>query len=81
MISELENTEPLFIRCLRPNEQKLPNVFDRSSTLRQLRNLGIMQTTEIRASGYSIRHDYKTFVETYHGLVPNLSMLFLLKSF
>jgi myosin heavy subunit len=72
LISELENTEPLFIQCIRPNEQKSPNLFDRSCVLRQLRNLGIIQTTAIRRSGYSSRHDYKKFVETYYGLVPGL---------
>jgi myosin heavy subunit len=73
LVAELENTDPLFVRCIRPNDKKLPNVFDRSSILRQLRNFGIIETLQIRSSGYAIRYDYKTFVDTYYGLVPNLS--------
>ncbi|KAI6191670.1 Unconventional myosin-X [Aphelenchoides bicaudatus] len=72
LVSELENTEPLFIRCLRPNDQKLPHVFDRSTVLRQIRNLGLNETTTIRQAGYAIRHDYRSFVQTYYGLVSNL---------
>ena len=72
LISELDDTDLQFIRCLRPNQQKLASKFDRSLVLNQLRNLGIMQTIEARSNGYPIRYAYKTFVKTFYGLVPNL---------
>ena len=38
----------LFLRCIRPNDQMLPHMFDQEKVLIQLRYTGVLETTRIR---------------------------------
>ncbi|XP_055711139.1 unconventional myosin-VIIa-like isoform X2 [Phlebotomus papatasi] len=60
--------QPSFVRCIKPNELKKSNLFDRDLCVRQLRYSGMMETARIRRAGYPIRHTYKEFVERYRIL-------------
>ncbi|TMW39751.1 hypothetical protein DOY81_015170, partial [Sarcophaga bullata] len=61
--------------CIKPNENKLANQFDKELCVRQLRYSGMMETARIRRAGYPIRHTYKEFVERYRLLVANAGRL------
>ncbi|KAJ6646193.1 Myosin-VIIa, partial [Pseudolycoriella hygida] len=68
LIKTLSACHPFFIRCIKPNEDKKPNKFDKDLCVRQLRYSGMMETARIRRAGYPIRHYYKDFVERYRHL-------------
>ncbi|XP_063701160.1 unconventional myosin-VIIa-like [Culicoides brevitarsis] len=61
--------EPLFVRCIKPNEYKANNFFDKELVLKQLRYSGILETAKIRKAGYGIRHFYKDFVGLFSCLL------------
>ncbi|XP_025836216.1 myosin-VIIa isoform X1 [Agrilus planipennis] len=75
LMKTLSNSQPFFIRCIKPNEYKKPNLFDRELCCRQLRYSGMMETIRIRRAGYPIRHNFKDFVDRYrfliHGIPPS----------
>lgn len=69
LLRTLEACQPLFIRCVKPNEFKANNFFDKELCLKQLRYSGILETAKIRRAGYAIRYTYKDFVGLYSCLL------------
>ncbi|KAL7673817.1 hypothetical protein ACOME3_000096 [Neoechinorhynchus agilis] len=57
---------PYFIRCIKPNENKSDNEFNRSLITKQLRYSGMLETITIRRAGYPIRHLFRDFVPRYY---------------
>uniref|UniRef100_A0A1A9W1S0 Myosin motor domain-containing protein n=1 Tax=Glossina brevipalpis TaxID=37001 RepID=A0A1A9W1S0_9MUSC len=80
LIRTLTAAHPFFIRCVKPNELKQSNIFDRDLCVRQLRYSGMMETARIRQAGYSIRHDYPDFAERYSLLLSDKKSLKKLNS-
>ncbi|KAJ8981407.1 hypothetical protein NQ317_010345 [Molorchus minor] len=72
LMKTLNVCHPFFVRCIKPNDEKKPQVFDRVLCTRQLRYSGMMETTKIRQAGYPIRYTYKEFVDRFRHLEKNI---------
>eukprot|EP00050_Salpingoeca_kvevrii_P001267 m.166190 g.166190 ORF g.166190 m.166190 type:complete len:2194 (-) comp10335_c1_seq21:224-6805(-) len=73
LMKTLSQCNPFFVRCIKPNELKQPNVFDRLLCTRQLRYSGMMETIRIRKAGYPIRHTFAEFLKRYRLLDPSVA--------
>ncbi|VDO46078.1 unnamed protein product [Onchocerca flexuosa] len=71
LMKTLSQATPYFIRCIKSNNEKIPNYFDDNIILRQLRYTGMLETVRIRRAGYSVRIEYEDFVKQYRILLPN----------
>ena len=58
-------SQPHFIRCVKPNGEKLPRRFERPVVLRQLRCGGVLEAVRVFASGYPDRVPTRDFVGRY----------------
>lgn len=72
LMKTLTACNPYFVRCIKPNDHKKPNMFDNELCVRQLRYTGMLETARIRALGYPIRHTFKEFVQRYRLLMPSI---------
>ncbi|XP_053322761.1 myosin-IIIa [Spea bombifrons] len=66
LLSKMVAGQPHFVRCIKPNNDRLPNKFDREKVLVQLRYTGILETARIRRMGYSHRILFANFIMRYH---------------
>uniref|UniRef100_A0A914PHG0 Myosin motor domain-containing protein n=1 Tax=Panagrolaimus davidi TaxID=227884 RepID=A0A914PHG0_9BILA len=71
LMKTLSSATPYFIRCIKSNNEKIPNFFDDNIILRQLRYTGMLETVRIRRAGYSVRIEYEQFINQYRILLPN----------
>uniref|UniRef100_A0A915BD69 Myosin motor domain-containing protein n=1 Tax=Parascaris univalens TaxID=6257 RepID=A0A915BD69_PARUN len=71
LMKTLAQATPYFIRCIKSNNEKVPNYFDDNIILRQLRYTGMLETVRIRRAGYSFRIECSAFVKQYRILLPN----------
>uniref|UniRef100_A0A8C1LAQ1 Myosin VIIBb n=1 Tax=Cyprinus carpio TaxID=7962 RepID=A0A8C1LAQ1_CYPCA len=71
LMKALALCQPFFIRCFKPNDKKMPMVFDRNLCMQQLRYSGMLDTIKIRKLGYPIRHTFKDFLQRYRVLLKS----------
>nr|DBA23841.1 TPA: hypothetical protein GDO54_014717 [Pyxicephalus adspersus] len=69
LMEKMNSARPHFIRCIKPNNEKLPGVFHPEEVLRQLRYNGLMETLRIRRDGFSWRPSFQEFVDRYGVLL------------
>ncbi|PRP84330.1 class VII unconventional myosin [Planoprotostelium fungivorum] len=72
LLQTLTVTHPHYVRCLKPNSQKKPTLWDRDLVLAQLRYAGMMETIRIRKLGFPIRFGFKDFIDRYRVLTSGL---------
>ncbi|XP_015248204.1 PREDICTED: unconventional myosin-X-like isoform X1 [Cyprinodon variegatus] len=65
LMATLSVSNPFFIRCIKPNMEKTPNVFDPEIVLNQLRYSGMLETVKIRRAGFPVRRTFKDFFSRY----------------
>merc|ERR1719329_618078 len=65
LLEKLQDAEPHFIRCVKPNAEKAPDRFTASLVLEQLVLSGAMEAVRIRQQGYASRIPFRDFVGRY----------------
>jgi myosin V len=65
LINALKVTEPHFVKVLKPNNEKLPDVFDTPSTMTQLRYSDIIEVVRIRRERFQVRMSFREFYQLY----------------
>ncbi|BES90901.1 MYSc [Nesidiocoris tenuis] len=69
LLQKMVNGQPQFVRCVKPNDARLPHVFDSVKVQKQLRYIGVMETVRIRQQGFSHRITFHDFLTKYGFLV------------
>ncbi|XP_051985002.1 unconventional myosin-X [Xyrauchen texanus] len=69
LMSTLSASNPFFVRCIKPNHNKMPDRFEQSVVLNQLRYSGMLETVKIRRSGFPVRRTFKDFCSRYNVLM------------
>ncbi|CAK8985894.1 Unconventional myosin-Ic (Myosin I beta) (MMI-beta) (MMIb) (Myosin heavy chain myr 2) [Durusdinium trenchii] len=69
----IRSSEPHYIRCLKPNDENVPDVFDRNRMVNQLRYSGVLELVRVTRAGYPSRFPIAQFVERFAVLSYGLS--------
>jgi len=75
LVSDLEKTQPHYIRCIKPNLYKAPNVFSSGEVLKQLRYSGMMEAIRIRREGYALREEHESFYNRFSVLLSQEDLI------
>ncbi|KAK7892140.1 hypothetical protein WMY93_024103 [Mugilogobius chulae] len=65
LMETLNATTPHYVRCIKPNEDKLPFEYDSRRVVQQLRACGVLETIRISAQSYPSRWTYIEFYSRY----------------
>ncbi|KAK5623203.1 hypothetical protein CRENBAI_017781 [Crenichthys baileyi] len=69
LLGKMERCNPYFVRCIKPNHHKKPEMFDMDLVNTQLLYCGIMETIRIRKQGYPARLPFHSFLSRYKPLL------------
>ncbi|XP_056857024.1 myosin-4-like [Raphanus sativus] len=69
LMNKLEDTTPHFIRCIKPNSNQLPGIYEENHVLQQLRCCGVLEIVRISRSGYHTRMTHQDLVARYGFLL------------
>ncbi|KAK6317729.1 hypothetical protein J4Q44_G00110200 [Coregonus suidteri] len=69
LMETLNATTPHYVRCIKPNEEKIPFEYDSKRVVQQLRACGVLETIHISAQSYPSRWTYIEFYSRYSVLM------------
>ncbi|XP_034032084.1 unconventional myosin-Vc [Thalassophryne amazonica] len=69
LMETLNATTPHYVRCIKPNDEKLPFEYDSGRVVQQLRACGVLETIRISAQSYPSRWTYIEFYSRYSILM------------
>lgn len=75
LVATIRSTSPHFIRCMKPNTEKVCNVFDSRMILSQMRYSGLLEVCKTHKMGYPIRRDFGEFYKRYRCIHTSTSDL------
>lgn len=75
LMDKLNNAEPHFIRCVKPNAEKVPGAFTSKMVMNQLLFSGVMEAVRIRQQGYASRVPFREFCGRYKVVLPKAVQL------
>ena len=73
-MTKLGQSNPYFVRCIKPNIKKVAGDFNSDTVLAQLKYSGMMETVRIRRSGYPVRRPFGDFMFRYNMLGRKLAI-------
>lgn len=65
---KIDVMSPHYVRCLKPNDELVPNHFDKAAVAEQLRCGGILEAVRVARAGYSNHYSHDEFLRRYKCL-------------
>nr|XP_011462402.1 PREDICTED: myosin-8 isoform X2 [Fragaria vesca subsp. vesca] len=72
LLETLSSIEPHYIRCVKPNNQLKPAIFENNNVLNQLSCGGVMEAIRISCAGYPTRKTFAEFANRFGILAPEV---------
>ncbi|KAK6259985.1 hypothetical protein SCA6_014459 [Theobroma cacao] len=68
----LNSTEPHYIRCIKPNNELKPALFENVNVLQQLRSGGVLEAIRVKCEGYPTHRTFTEFLNRFAILAPEI---------
>jgi len=70
LMTSIRATSPHFIRCIKPNPESKPILFNRKSVVEQLRYQGVLHAIKVSRAGFAVRLSHRDALLHYCCLAP-----------
>merc|ERR1719379_1477428 len=67
-LDTLGDSSPSFIRCLKPNQTKIPGDYEFKAVVAQLNSLSVIDALQLAQKGYPARSTFDDFTKQFHVL-------------
>jgi len=71
-LGNIRSSQTHYVRCLKPNDDNVPDYVARPRLIEQLRYSGVIQIIQVARAGYPSRMTFDDFLQIYSVLVPNM---------
>ena len=71
---KIEATSPHYVRCLKPNDELIPDHFVPNLIAQQLRCAGVLEAVRVSRLGYPQRYNHIAFYDRYKVLCPSIAL-------
>ncbi|XP_052053953.1 unconventional myosin-Ig isoform X2 [Apodemus sylvaticus] len=65
LVENLASKEPFYVRCIKPNEDKVAGRLDEAHCRHQVEYLGLLENVRVRRAGFASRQPYPRFLLRY----------------
>uniref|UniRef100_A0A4W2CPT3 Myosin IG n=1 Tax=Bos indicus x Bos taurus TaxID=30522 RepID=A0A4W2CPT3_BOBOX len=65
LVENLASKEPFYVRCIKPNEDKVAGKLDEGHCRHQVAYLGLLENVRVRRAGFASRQPYARFLLRY----------------
>nr|XP_025147124.1 unconventional myosin-Ig isoform X2 [Bubalus bubalis] len=65
LVENLASKEPFYVRCIKPNEDKVAGKLDEGHCRHQVAYLGLLENVRVRRAGFASRQPYPRFLLRY----------------
>ncbi|VDP23556.1 unnamed protein product [Soboliphyme baturini] len=65
LVDILTSKVPFYIRCIKPNDNMMPFLFDDNRVEHQIAYLGLIENIRVRRAGFAYRISYDRFIKRY----------------
>ncbi|KAM9650429.1 unconventional myosin-Ig isoform 2-T2 [Trichechus inunguis] len=65
LVENLASKEPYYVRCIKPNEEKVAGRLDEGHCRHQVAYLGLLENVRVRRAGFASRQPYSRFLLRY----------------
>jgi len=72
LMGTLRTCNQHYIRCIKPNDKKRPNVFDQKLVFTQVTYLGLLENVTVRRAGYAARVPFEKFLSKYKACAKSM---------
>ncbi|XP_058770978.1 myosin-9-like isoform X1 [Vicia villosa] len=72
LMEALNLTEPHYIRCVKPNSQLKPGIFENMNVMHQLRSGGVLEAVRIKCAGFPTHRTFQEFLTRLGILAPEI---------
>jgi chitin synthase len=74
VISKIESSEPVFVKCIKPNENSFSNQFVSNVAVKQIRDAGLIEYARTRKFNFPLKVEFDAFVKRYQALAKALNL-------
>uniref|UniRef100_A0A8W4FMM8 Myosin ID n=2 Tax=Sus scrofa TaxID=9823 RepID=A0A8W4FMM8_PIG len=72
LVDNLASKEPYYVRCIKPNDKKSPQIFDDDRCRHQVEYLGLLENVRVRRAGFAYRQTYEKFLHVWRGTLARM---------